>query len=308
MVTFKHVPVSGDPSDRVQHFVSINPGIICCRYWWLEKWTSHEMSFPYWRLYWNKNEGAYVKTHEKVYLSPDKIVLIPPNTSFSTGIDYQDVIPDNPNDLVGSRVTDQEDENRRLKEGKILHLFIHFNLGLHLDKINKEIYVFTVQQEEQNLIDSIIDKLLTDNQDFDTLTTLKIHKLILSAIAQIPAEHLHIPKTDPRINRVLDFIDYNLNSRLTNDQLAKQIFMSKNAFTRFFREQTQCSPQEYIRKIRIDTACNLLDRGDLTIDEIAERCGFTDRFHLSKVFKKAKGLPPAEYRKRFVLGFNHVKQ
>ena len=302
MVTFKHVPASGDPSDRIQHFVTINPGIICCRYWWLEKWTSHEMSFPYWRLYWNKNEGAYVKTDRKVFLSPDKIILIPPGTSFSTGINFEaGKTPDNPNDLVGSRIINREAESLRLKEGRILHLFIHFNLGLHLDKINKGIYVFEVRHEEKQLLENIIETLLQGTQDFDTLTTLIIHKLILSSIAQIPAEHLHIPKTDPRINRVLEYIDYNIQDRLTNEQLAGQIFMSKNAFTRFFREQTQCSPQEYIRKIRIDKACNFLDRGNLTIDEIAEKCGFTDRFHLSKVFKKAKGLPPAEYRKRYVL-------
>jgi AraC-like DNA-binding protein len=303
MVTFKKVPPSGDPSDRVQHFTPVNPSIICCRYWWLENWKSREMSFPYWRLYWNKNEGAYVKTHKNVFLSPDRIILIPPNTSFSTDIVRKERTNSGESyDLTGSRVIDKEDERKRAEEGKILHLFIHFNLGLTLDRISKKIYTFEITLGQKELITNLIDKLLNGISDFDPASTLEIHQLIFSALLRIPEEDLQLPRADSRINKVLEYIEYRLGDKLSNEQLAGQVYMSKNSFTRFFREQMHCSPQEYVRKIRIDKACNMLDRGNVPIDEIAEVCGFTDRFHFSKVFKKIKGIPPAEYKRRFILG------
>jgi len=304
MITFKHVPLSGDPSDRVQHFVPVSPNIMCCRYWWLEKWTSHEMAFPYWRLYWNKNNGAYVKTHQKIFLSPEKIILIPPDTSFSTGIDYLPVTePSNPNDLVGNRIIDLEDEKQKTEKGRIAHLFIHFTLGFKLDKVRKQVYAFKINNGQRALIDSIIKKLLNESSNFDAVDTLIINRLILSAVSLIPSKYFETPKVDPRINYLLEFIDENAGGKLTNKILAEKIYMTTNSFTRLFKEQMKVSPQEYVRKVRIDKACNLIENRTVTIDNIAYECGFTDRFHFSKVFKKQKGIPPVEYRKRYVLDY-----
>ena len=304
MVTFKHVPVSGDPSDKVQYFAPVNLKIMCCRYWWLEKWTSHEMSFPYWRLYWNKNEGAYVKTHKKVYLSNKKLVLIPPETSFSTGIDY---IPGksstNPNDLVGNRISDKKEEQMMIKESKIAHLFIHFNLAFNLERSGNKVYSFDINDEQKEIIDRLICKLLDDSSEFNVVDTLRLHKLIFSVISMVPAKYLNLRKVDDRISFLTDYIEEHLGDRLANKELAQKIYMSTNSFTRFFKEQMMVSPQEFVRKTRIDKASNLLEDSSLSIDDIAERCGFTDRFHFSKVFKKLKGIPPVEYRKKYVLGY-----
>jgi AraC-like DNA-binding protein len=243
------------------------------------------MSFPYWRLYWNKNDGAYVKTHENVYLSPGRIILIPPNTSFSTDIVQKEKKnTGNSYDLTGSRVMNAEDERERLQEGKILHLFIHFNLGLTLDRISKKIYAFDVTREQKELIDRLIEKLLNGVSEFDPVSTMEILQLIFSALLSVPREDLQLPQADSRISRILEYIEYRIGEKLSNEQLAGQVYMSKNSFTRFFREKMHSSPQEYVRKVRVDKACNLLDRGNVSIDEIAEVCGFTDRSHFSKVF------------------------
>ena len=51
-------------------------------------------------------------------------------------------------------------------------------------------------------------------------------------------------------------------------------------------------------QIRIDKACNLLLHTDTSMDIIAEQCGFTDRYHLTKGFGKIKKTSPAVFRKR----------
>lgn len=302
MITFRHVPKSGDPSSRLQWFEPLTTSVICCRYWWLEKWKSNKMSFPYWRLYWNKNEGAYIHKHKRIDLSPEKLILIPPNTLFSTDIDYNSAkIGNNRYDLVGSWVKDKAEENLCIQQGKILHLFIHFNLGNQLDNASQQIYDFKLVSEQKWLINKIIDKLLMGIIEFDVHSSLDVYQLILSAVNQIPTQNLIPQRMEPRIMQVLDYIHFRLEERLPNACLAEEIHMSTNSFTRFFKDHLKCSPQEYIRKVRIGKACNLLDHSKLTIDEISELCGFSDRFHFSKIFKKVKGIPPAEYKKRFIL-------
>ncbi len=57
---FRENPVSGDPSSIQQSFENINLNVHCCRYWWMKQWKHQRLSFPYWRLYWNKIPGAFV--------------------------------------------------------------------------------------------------------------------------------------------------------------------------------------------------------------------------------------------------------
>ena len=299
MVTFRRIPKSGDPSDRIQSFETIKLQVICCRYWWLEKWKSNEMSFPYWRLYWNKNNGAYVYKNKRVNLGAEKLILIPPNTSFSTDLVYSGL--QTSFDLIGNRVTNKLEEVQCLQQKKVLHLFIHFNLGYQLDNITPDIYSFSLTMEQAALIKKIIDKLLTETIEFDIHSSLMINKLILSAVSQIPAKKFVLTQMDNRISHVLNYINSHLSQKLSNAILAKEIYMSSSSFTRFFRDHIHDSPQAYIQKIRIDKSCSLLDHSMLVIDEISEQCGFSDRFHFSKIFKKIKGIPPAEYKKRFIL-------
>lgn len=72
----------GDPSNIQQTFVKYDIKISCCQYWWLKSWEHKELSFPYWRIYYNNNEGAYITSNNKtIPLLPDHIYIIPPNTS-----------------------------------------------------------------------------------------------------------------------------------------------------------------------------------------------------------------------------------
>ena len=52
---------------------------------------------------------------------------------------------------------------------------------------------------------------------------------------------------------------------------------------------------QYISELRIQYAVRLIKEGDLTLDEIAARCGFRDKFYFSKVFKKIIGQTPTAY-------------
>jgi len=82
----------------------------------------------------------------------------------------------------------------------------------------------------------------------------------------------------------------------TNDQLAALCHLSKSHFIRRFHRAVGMAPAEYGRDRRIAIAARMLHDEKLTIDQVAEQTGFSDRFHFSRAFKARLGISPAKYR------------
>ena len=66
-----------------------------------------------------------------------------------------------------------------------------------------------------------------------------------------------------------------------------------------FREKFGITIGEFVRKLRIEHACDELIKGDLPLATIALQAGFVDQSHFSKLFKLYVGTTPAKYRREF---------
>ena len=82
------------------------------------------------------------------------------------------------------------------------------------------------------------------------------------------------------------------------DELSRLCGMSRRAFTEHFRIWTGRSPLQYHLHLRLERAAELLMDSDEPIDAVAARTGFSDRYHLSKAFRKRHGQSPAAFRRR----------
>jgi AraC-like DNA-binding protein len=298
---YSETPASGDPSDIIQNFQKIRLEILCCRYWWLKHWKHQRLLFPFWRLYWNMNEGACVFYDEQITLNPDRIILIPPNTPFSTDI-LSDQNQLNLNSMLeGGWIESNEMEVESLRNGYILHFFIHFNLGYPFDNVIPGIYYYNITTEQKILIQKITDVLKCGISDFDFTSTLDIDNLILSSVSYLSPYIWNQQTLEPKILDVMSYINRNLKKNLSNETLASTIRMSTNSFARLFRQQTGLSPQKYLAKTRVENACSLLNHSSLSINEIADYCGFTDRYYFTKVFTSFIMMPPAQYRRQVLL-------
>ncbi|MGH7213434.1 MAG: helix-turn-helix domain-containing protein [Tepidisphaeraceae bacterium] len=103
-------------------------------------------------------------------------------------------------------------------------------------------------------------------------------------------------RTQVRLERALAFTEAHFNEKLSAAQLAEVAGLSASHFNRLFHGWTGYSPIEYLRRLRVDKARKLLADVDLSIKEIAHRCGFDDAYHFSKVFRQVDGLPPTRFR------------
>lgn len=98
--------------------------------------------------------------------------------------------------------------------------------------------------------------------------------------------------------RAKEMIDANLGEDLTLGALAAECGLSTSHFARAFRLTTGMPPYQWLLRRRLDKVQELLREGDLSIAQIADLCGFSDQSHLTRVFTRANGEPPAAWRRR----------
>jgi AraC-like DNA-binding protein len=303
MFRFQEIPPEGDPSSRNQEFQEVLPRLLCCRYWWMSEWKSQQMAFPFWRLYWNRSGRAKVVYNKTIYLEPDKILLIPPNTPFASDIEETTVAPEQPYSLRGGRVESQAMEEEMAVKGTVLHLFVHFTLGYPFDTITPDIFVFEMQASQEVLINSITRQLLEGQVKFNQNGSLELYSLLFSLLQLLPSTVWKNRKLDRRIINGIRYMEQNIREIvISNQTLSNEGGMSVNAYARLFKDQTGFSPRRYLSRMRIEKACNLLHHSELSIEQIAAACGFADRYYFTRVFSQTMQTSPGAYRKNSVLG------
>jgi len=298
---FRKNPPSGDPSLIQQSFEKIDINVHCCRYWWMKQWKHQRLSFPYWRLYWNKTSGAYVFFENRVELEPEQIILIPPYTPFYTGLLGDKSEENEQYCMEGGWIHNHEIEAQSIEKGYIQHFFIHFNLGYHYDNIQPGIYPIVLCREQTKLIDTLTDNLMKGKRSFSLHNSMAIYKLIISAVREIPEASWKDFTIGTKIQKVLYHIDQHLDESLTNKNLSEMVHMEPNSFARLFKQQTGRTPQDFISNKRVEHASRLLYHSDQSINQISEACGFNDRYYFTRVFIRIMGVPPARYRKNLTM-------
>lgn len=100
--------------------------------------------------------------------------------------------------------------------------------------------------------------------------------------------------------KAVQYIQANYTHELTLRQVADSVHMSKNYFCQQFKRYAGENYIDYVIRLRIERAKELLSRPDtgIRIYEAAEQSGFNDVKYFSKLFKRMTGLSPVEYRER----------
>jgi AraC-like DNA-binding protein/ligand-binding sensor protein len=120
------------------------------------------------------------------------------------------------------------------------------------------------------------------------------------------AEHLsilsnqlvvHNQNSEPTaITRAKEFIQDNFSEDLSLGQVAKAVNTSPFYFCKMFKRATGINFTEFVARVRIEKAKNLLLNPNLRISEIAFEVGFQSLTHFNRVFKKVLGRSPTDYR------------
>lgn len=101
-----------------------------------------------------------------------------------------------------------------------------------------------------------------------------------------------------RFQPILRYIDTHLHQDLRVEELAEQLGLNKEYFSRAFKRHFRVPPKKYILLKRIQHAQKQLCYSEMQIQETGASCGFPDPYHFSKIFKGITGITPSEYRVR----------
>lgn len=98
------------------------------------------------------------------------------------------------------------------------------------------------------------------------------------------------------LRKAREIVDARFLAGVSLTDLAAEAGVHAVHLSREFRKRFQCSVGEYMRKRRVEHACQLIANSEMTLAEIAMICGFADQSHFSKTFKRETGLTPAHFR------------
>lgn len=94
-----------------------------------------------------------------------------------------------------------------------------------------------------------------------------------------------------------NFMLQNLDRYFSIDELAQISMQSRTGYIEHFKKLFGMTPFEYLKKLRIDRAIELLRTTGNSVSSIAQSCGFSDSSHLIRVFKEMTGTTPTKFRK-----------
>jgi len=125
---------------------------------------------------------------------------------------------------------------------------------------------------------------------------------VTSALGHLLVRHAGVEQPRPIHNRgglsavakrrVLELIEAALDARLTVEMLSREVGLSVAHFARAFKETMGRAPHQYLLALRLERARRLLETTEASLSDIAQRAGFADQAHFTRLFKRAFGTTP----------------
>ncbi|MDP9857474.1 helix-turn-helix domain-containing protein [Agrobacterium tumefaciens] len=98
-------------------------------------------------------------------------------------------------------------------------------------------------------------------------------------------------------NRVTKYIEENLSTAISLNELARLVRLSTSYFSAAFKVSFDMSPHNYIISRRVEHAKHRMANSTASLSEIALDCGLSDQAHLSRIFRRATGKTPSAWRR-----------
>lgn len=105
------------------------------------------------------------------------------------------------------------------------------------------------------------------------------------------------PETDTAFEKALEYIDKNIESHITLNDISRESHISKTTVYKYFHRYFGCTPSDYINKKRVEKSTEYLKTTDMSIELISQKVGFLSSSYYTRIFKKYMGITPRNFRK-----------
>ena len=174
-------------------------------------------------------------------------------------------------------------------------LFKEFGPGYTLNHLIK-----TNAKEFHQLFEQIHREYTRREMGSQTLLRAYLIELIIKLFRELHRQRPEFTNNHQKlVEQAIRYMQENYKSHINLDDIVSGIFLSKDYFRQIFKKTTGASISSYIQELRIAEACRLLKTTDANSAQIARDSGFNDIKFFYQTFKKAVGMTPAEYRKKY---------
>lgn len=143
--------------------------------------------------------------------------------------------------------------------------------------------------------------VLQDINRFQTLDEIELWLLTICKEAILYMSEQRNDLTKMQVLSVVDYIERHYsNENLTVDELCRHVHLSKSYFSAVFKQNKEQTIMEYVTRVRIDKAKDLLQQTPMKSYEVAAKVGYSDPQYFSVLFKKHTGTTPTEYREKLL--------
>jgi AraC-like DNA-binding protein len=111
------------------------------------------------------------------------------------------------------------------------------------------------------------------------------------------SEYLRHRHQAERLAQLFEFVRQNYTERISIKAATQMVHMSQAQFMKVFKKVSGMTFVAHVTRVRIMKGLQLLRETDLTIAEIAARCGFSDQSYFDRRFRQAFGKSPREWRR-----------
>ena len=125
-------------------------------------------------------------------------------------------------------------------------------------------------------------------------TSKGIYELVLLFLSK--CDTLVEKSSESQIEQAVEYVNVNYHENFTLEELAFKFGYTPNYFIKKFKSKTGYTPIKYLTEKKLEEAKRLLEFTNLSVQQVMERVGFLDAAYFSKVFKKALGYSPRNFR------------
>ena len=134
---------------------------------------------------------------------------------------------------------------------------------------------------------------MDNHQDYDQLPSV-----VSAGLERFYRQYTQGVSSDgnPAVLQSKNFMWNNYMKKLTLNEIAGQVHLNPQYFSVLFKRETGESVTTYLTNVRVDHAKLLLKDTSIPINEVARRVGYDDPDYFSRLFRKASGTTPRQYR------------
>lgn len=237
------------------------------------QWNARDVCSGYWRLYQNAGAGAALELpgggmHT---LTPGRLHLVPAWVRFTC-------------------------RNTR----PLQHRYVHFDLIGVTAATVRRVFTKPLMLARNPSLEALARALGTGASPDIAICRAKtvVYGALGMALDSLASGVMDTLAEPGPVAAAVRHIDDHLGEPISNRDLAARCHLSEDHFGRVFRDRMGQTPARYVTERRIAAAGQDLAFTSDSIEQIAARFGFANRYHLTRLFTRRMGMPPAAYRRQ----------